>query len=186
MCSWAEYGKLSFWRWVFYFLISCTCTTTTTTAVFLALCPGLSQVSWYQKQHTHSRFMVVWILSCTIRVSQYQKIHSLTHTYHGHQLSLICFLHLLQSMTSSLFNLRAWQSLSNAFSALMLLVGWQEGHPACKKTEWWDAGMVICLGWGANLHMAQPMPLPLAIPCSSKSRLVLPSWFYLSDTGSPG
>jgi len=23
-----------------------------------------------------------------------------------------------------------------AFSALMLLVGWQEGHPACKKTEW--------------------------------------------------
>jgi len=25
------------------------------------------------------------------------------------------------------------------------LVGWQEGHPACKKTEWWGAGMVICL-----------------------------------------
>jgi len=22
-----------------------------------------------------------------------------------------------------------------AFSALMLLVGWQEGHPACKKTS---------------------------------------------------
>jgi len=22
-----------------------------------------------------------------------------------------------------------------AFSALTLLVGWQEGHPACKKTE---------------------------------------------------
>jgi len=32
-----------------------------------------------------------------------------------------------------------------AFSALTLLVGWQEGHPACKKTEWWRAGMVICL-----------------------------------------
>jgi len=32
-----------------------------------------------------------------------------------------------------------------AFSALMLLVGWQEGHPACKRTEWWGAGMVICL-----------------------------------------
>ena len=24
----------------------------------------------------------------------------------------------------------------SAFSALTLLVGWQEGHPACKKTEW--------------------------------------------------
>jgi len=32
-----------------------------------------------------------------------------------------------------------------AFSALMLLVGRMEGHPACKKTEWWGAGVVICL-----------------------------------------
>jgi len=24
-----------------------------------------------------------------------------------------------------------------AFSALTLLVGWQEGHLACKKHEWW-------------------------------------------------
>ena len=29
-----------------------------------------------------------------------------------------------------------------AFSALTLLVGRQEGHPACKKTEWWGAGVV--------------------------------------------
>jgi len=36
----------------------------------------------------------------------------------------------------------------------MLLVGRQEGHPACKKTEWWGAGMVICLERGADLHMA--------------------------------
>ena len=33
----------------------------------------------------------------------------------------------------------------SAFSALTLLVGWQEGHPACKKAELWGAGMVICL-----------------------------------------
>jgi len=32
------------------------------------------------------------------------------------------------------------------FSALTLLVGPQEGHPTCKKTEWWGAGVVICLG----------------------------------------
>jgi len=41
----------------------------------------------------------------------------------------------------------------SAFSALALLVGRQEGHPACKKTEWWGAGMVICLERGADLHM---------------------------------
>jgi len=30
----------------------------------------------------------------------------------------------------------------------------QEGHLACKKTEWCGAGMVICLERGADLHMA--------------------------------
>ena len=66
----------------------------------------------------------------------------------------------------------------------MLLVGQQEGHPACKKLS---AGIltVICLGRGAYLHMAQLMPLPLTVSCSSKSRLVLPSWLYLSCTDSP-
>jgi len=69
---------------------------------------------------------------------------------------------------------------AHAFSALTLLVGRQEGHPACKKTEWWGAGVVICLERGADLHMAQLMPLPLSL-ASVKSTLV-----YLSGTGSPG
>jgi len=30
-----------------------------------------------------------------------------------------------------------------AFSALTLLVGRQEGHPACKKLEWWGTGMIV-------------------------------------------
>jgi len=55
---------------------------------------------------------------------------------------------------------------------MTLLVGRQEGHPACKKTEWWGAGMVICLERGADLHMAaimaQLMPLLLTVSCSSK------------------
>ena len=29
------------------------------------------------------------------------------------------------------------------FSALTMLVGRQEGHPACKKTDWWGAGVVV-------------------------------------------
>jgi len=45
--------------------------------------------------------------------------------------------------------------------------------------------MVICLGQGADFHMAQLMLQPLTISCSSKSRLVWPSWFYVSGTGSP-
>jgi len=40
-----------------------------------------------------------------------------------------------------------------AFSALMLLVGRQEGHPACEKVS---GGMLVwlCLGQGADLHVA--------------------------------
>jgi len=57
------------------------------------------------------------------------------------------------------------------FSALTLLVGRQEGHPACKKTKWWGAGVVICLERGADLHMAQLMPLPLTASCFSKIQI---------------
>jgi len=60
---------------------------------------------------------------------------------------------------------------SYAFSALTLLVGWQEGHPACKKTEWWGAGVVICLERGADMHTAQLMPLPLTVSCFSKIQI---------------
>jgi len=61
------------------------------------------------------------------------------------------------------------------FSALTLLVGRQEGHPACKKTEWGGAGMVICicLEQGADLHMAQLMLLPLTVSCFSKIQIGL-------------
>ena len=42
--------------------------------------------------------------------------------------------------------------------------------------------MVICLERGADLHMAELMPLPLTISCSSKTnpRLVLPFWYRLT------
>jgi len=70
---------------------------------------------------------------------------------------------------SGIFSLYRFQL--NAFSALTLLVGRQEGHPACKKMEWWGAGMVICLEQGADLHMTQLMPLPLTVSCFSKIQI---------------
>jgi len=53
----------------------------------------------------------------------------------------------------------------------MLLVGRQEGHPARKKTEWCGAGVVIRLQRGADLHMAQLMPLPLTVSCFRKIQI---------------
>ena len=72
-----------------------------------------------------------------------------------------------------------------AFSALTLLVGRQEGHPACKKLERWCAGVVICLERGADLHMAQLMPLPLTVSCFSKIQTGF-ACLVPAHPGSPG
>ena len=71
------------------------------------------------------------------------------------------------------------------FSALTPLVGRQEGHPACKKLEWWGAGVVICLERGADLHMAQLMPLLLTVSCFSKIQIGF-TFLVVAHPGSPG
>jgi len=40
--------------------------------------------------------------------------------------------------------------------------------------------MVICLERDADLHMAQLMPLPLAVSCFSKIQIGLPFWYRLT------
>ena len=64
-------------------------------------------------------------------------------------------------------------------------VGWAaERASACKKTEWWGAGMVICLERGSDLHIDQPMPLPLTIYCFSKIQIGF-IFLVLDYPGSP-
>ena len=72
--------------------------------------------------------------------------------------------------------------LYNCFSVLVPSVLWRcwlGGRKGIQpvKTEWWGAGVVICLERGADLHMAQLTPLPLT---SVKCRLVLPFWYQLT------
>ena len=83
-----------------------------------------------------------------------------------------------------LFILCLWMCVF-AFSALTLLVGRQERHQACKKTECWGAGVVVCLEQDADLHMAQLMPLPLSGSCFSKIQIVI-TFLVLAHPGSPG
>jgi len=40
--------------------------------------------------------------------------------------------------------------------------------------------MVVCQEQGADLHMAQLMPLPLTVSCSSKIQIGLPFWYWLT------
>jgi len=67
---------------------------------------------------------------------------------------------------------------------LTLLVGRQEGHPACKK-EWWGAGVVVSLQQGADLHMAQLMSLPLTVSCFSEIQIGF-TFLVPAHLGSPG
>ena len=67
-----------------------------------------------------------------------------------------------------------------AFSAMTLLDGRQEGQSACKKTEWWGAGVVICLERVADL-----MPLPITVPCFSKIQIGF-TFLVPALPGSPG
>jgi len=68
---------------------------------------------------------------------------------------------------------------------LTLLVGQQEDHPACKKLKWWGAGMIICLEQGANLHMAQLMPLLLTVSCFGKIEIGC-TFLVPAHPGCPG
>ena len=53
------------------------------------------------------------------------------------------------------------------------------------ETEWWGAGVVICLERCADLHMAQLMPLPLTVSCFSKIQICF-TFLVLAYLGSPG
>jgi len=71
----------------------------------------------------------------------------------------------------------------------MLWRCWLGGRKGIRPVKNWVVG---CwrgyLGWAADLHIAQQMPLPLTVSCSSKSRLVLtflvlPFWYLLCSPG---
>ena len=53
------------------------------------------------------------------------------------------------------------------------------------ESEWWGVGLVVCLERGADLHMAQLMPLPLTVSCSSKIQIGF-TFLVPAHPGSPG
>ena len=54
-----------------------------------------------------------------------------------------------------------------------------------KATEWWGAGVVVCLERGADLHMAQMTPLPLTVSRFSKIQIGF-TFLVPAYLGSPG
>ena len=64
-------------------------------------------------------------------------------------------------------------------------LGGRKGIRPVKKTEWWGAGVVICLEQGTYLHMVQLMPLPLTVSCFSKIQIGF-TFLVPAHPGSPG
>ena len=111
---------------------------------------------WQTKQCLLVHRLYRW-LSCSC---------TLTHSNLCH-LNLGTRLHILSNFTGHLF----------AFNALTLLVGWQEGHPACKKLSGW------VLAWLSVWSEVHTCIWPSWCHCHSlslasvKFRLVLPFWY---------
>ena len=68
-----------------------------------------------------------------------------------------------------------WRSCLQCFDA----VHWAAG----RASEWWRSGMVVSLEWGADLHMAQLMPLSLTVSCFSKVQIGF-TFLVLTHLGS--
>ena len=101
----------------------------------------------------------------------------------------VCYCLWLQSGCSSCLcaNTWAWGHCPHSSREWFVysLVSYVTQHPTCKKTEWWSAGMVICLERGTDLHTAQLMPLPLTVFCFSKIHIGF-TFLVPAHPGSPG
>jgi len=60
-----------------------------------------------------------------------------------------------------------------------------KGVRPVKNTERWGAVVVICLERGAELHIAQLMPLPLTVSCFSKIQIGF-TFLVPAHPGGPG
>jgi len=69
----------------------------------------------------------------------------------------------------------------------VLLRCWLGGRNGIRpvKTEWWGAGVVVCMEQGADLHMAQLMPLSLTVSCFSKIQIGF-TFLVPAHLGIPG
>ena len=82
-------------------------------------------------------------------------------------------------------NSHTTSNFCNYFVQCFDAVGWAAGRASgLWKTERWGAGMIICLEWGADLHMSQLIPLPLTVSCFSKIQIGF-TFLVLAHLGSP-
>ena len=80
-----------------------------------------------------------------------------------------------------------WWKLWSMILPLVLWRCWLGGRKGIRpvKTKQWGTGVVICLEWCADLHMAQLIPLTLTVSCFSKIQIGF-TFLVPAHSGSPG
>ena len=93
----------------------------------------------------------------------------------------------LPNSVNTLMNIKLSWLLFTSFIPSVLWCCWLGGRKSTRpvKTELWGASVVICLERGADLHMAQLMPLPLTVSCFSKIQTGF-TFLVPAHPGSPG
>ena len=91
----------------------------------------------------------------------------------------LCVIAFPEGNGCSSFMLAVYMVSISGFSALTLLVGWQEGHPVCKNWVVVD-GTVIYLGEVQNCIWSRWWHSNSLSLCSSESELVLFFWYWLT------
>jgi len=135
--------------------------------MFKIILPKQQSTNWW-KYHSLTTKINKQIKKLIRKINCSQKVLKERVTHHSLQ-EIICVLIIITTLHNLVI-----------FSALTLLVGRQEGHPACKKVSggvlawlsvWSEVQTCICPSW-CHCHS-----LSLA---SVKSRLVLPFWYWLT------
>ena len=103
----------------------------------------------------------------------------LTHIYPHSIEPQCCFSSVIVCQLSFFVGRRHWYVCWFYMHCLMRILPsvlwrcWLGGRKGIRpvKTEWWGAGVLICLERGADLHTAQLMPLPITISCFIKIQI---------------
>jgi len=80
----------------------------------------------HTRSHTHNHFTALWILSGATQVRRYQKKHSPTHTYRGHQ----------SSLSASSIYYDPWHPLCSIYVPDSLLDFYHNISPSFWSTSW--------------------------------------------------
>ena len=123
--------------------------------------------------------MTLWLTGDCSENVLYKSVFYITSHY---DMCTICYFNMCWIANISQLNLphgTVWLALMPSVLWRCWLGGRKGIRPV--KSKWWGADVVICLEWGADLHIAQLMLLPLTVCSFSKIQIGIPFCFRLTQ-----